>query len=38
MAHDPANNNGLTLVGVVSWGFGCAGPDELAIYAEVTNI
>lgn len=34
---DPANNNAQTLVGVVSWGFGCANPGQLGIYAEVSH-
>ena len=33
---DPANNNSQTLIGVVSWGFGCAAADALGIYAEVS--
>ena len=33
---DSANNNSQTLVGVVSWGIGCAGVDALGIYAEVS--
>ena len=32
---DPANNNAETLIGVVSWGFGCAAAGQLGIYAEV---
>merc|ERR1711909_19224 len=32
----PANNNSQTLIGVVSWGFGCAAADALGIYAEVS--
>jgi secreted trypsin-like serine protease len=32
---DPANNNAQSLIGVVSWGFGCANPGQLGIYAEV---
>ena len=37
VAADPAKNNSLSLVGVVSWGFGCADPDSLGIYAEVSH-
>ena len=37
VAADPAQNNAQTLIGVVSWGFGCAGPDALGIYAEVSH-
>merc|ERR1711909_18435 len=33
---DPANNNSQTLIGVVSWGFGCAAADALGIYVEVS--
>merc|ERR1719357_529132 len=33
---DPANNNAQSLIGVVSWGFGCANPGQLGIYAEVS--
>merc|ERR1711953_1646292 len=33
---DPANNNAKTLIGAVSWGFGCANPGQLGIYAEVS--
>ena len=32
---DPGNNNAQSLIGVVSWGFGCANPGQLGIYAEV---
>jgi len=34
---DPANNNAETLIGVVSWGFGCAVAGQLGIYAEVSH-
>ena len=34
---DPANNGAKTLIGVVSWGFGCAAADQLGIYAEVAH-
>ena len=34
---DPANNNAETLIGVVSWGFGCAAPGQLGVYAEVSH-
>lgn len=37
VAADPAQNNAQTLIGVVSWGFGCAGADALGIYAEVSH-
>ena len=37
VAQDPANGNALSLVGVVSWGFGCADADSLGIYAEVSH-
>ena len=37
IAADPAKNNSLSLVGVVSWGFGCADPDSLGIYSEVSH-
>merc|ERR1711892_1073286 len=33
---DSTNNNSQTLIGVVSWGFGCAGVDALGIYSEVS--
>ena len=37
VVQDPANYNGFTLAGVVSWGFGCADADSLGIYAEVSH-
>ena len=37
IAADPAQGNRMTLVGVVSWGFGCAAEDALGIYAEVSH-
>ena len=37
VAADPAQNNAQTLIGVVSWGFGCAGQDALGIYSEVSH-
>ena len=37
VASDPANGNAMSLVGVVSWGFGCADADALGIYAEVSH-
>jgi len=37
VAADPAKNHSLSLVGVVSWGFGCAEPDSLGIYSEVSH-
>ena len=33
--NDTNNNGAQTLIGVVSWGFGCADADALGIYAEV---
>ena len=37
VASDPAMQGCMSLIGVVSWGFGCAGPDALGIYAEVSH-
>ena len=37
VVQDPAQNNRMTLAGVVSWGFGCAAADALGIYAEVSH-
>ena len=37
VAADPAQGNAQALIGVVSWGFGCAGQDALGIYAEVSH-
>ena len=37
VASDPANNHSQTLIGVVSWGFGCGASDALGIYAEVSH-
>ena len=34
---DLANNNAQTLIGVVSWGFGCAAAGQLGVYAEVSH-
>ena len=34
---DPAQNNRMTLAGVVSWGFGCGDADSLGIYSEVSH-
>ena len=36
VAADPDKNMAMSLIGVVSWGFGCAGEDALGIYAEVS--
>ena len=37
IAADPAQSYAATLIGVVSWGFGCADQDALGIYAEVSH-
>ena len=37
VAADPDKNMAMSLIGVVSWGFGCAGEDALGIYAEVSQ-
>ena len=37
VASDPGMENAMSLIGVVSWGFGCAGVDALGIYAEVSH-
>ena len=37
VAADPARNNSMSLIGVVSWGYGCADADALGIYAEVSH-
>ena len=34
---DAANNGAETLIGVVSWGFGCATAGQLGIYSEVAH-
>jgi len=34
---DQDNNGAATLVGVVSWGFGCGEEDQLGIYSEVAH-
>jgi len=34
---DDDNNGAQTLIGVVSWGYGCADRDSLGIYAEVAH-
>ena len=34
---DSDNGGAQTLIGVVSWGFGCAAQDSLGIYAEVSH-
>ena len=34
---DPAQAGAMSLVGVVSWGYGCAVADSLGIYAEVSH-
>ena len=37
VASDPDKNFAMSLIGVVSWGYGCAGADLLGIYAEVSH-
>ena len=37
VAPDPHHYNSLTLIGLVSWGYGCAEADSLDIYAEVSH-
>jgi len=37
MTKDPTNNNWMTLIGVVSYGSGCAEPDSLGIYSKVSE-
>ena len=37
MTVDQDNNLAATLIGVVSWGFGCADADSLGVYAEVSH-
>ena len=37
VASDPGMNDSMSLIGVVSWGYGCAGVDALGIYAEVSH-
>ena len=37
VASDPTKYGAMSLIGVVSWGYGCAGVDALGIYAEVSH-
>ena len=37
VATDPARNNSMSLIGVVSSGIGCADPEYPDIYAEVSH-
>ena len=34
---DLSQHGAMTLIGVVSWGYGCAGKDALGIYSEVSH-
>ena len=37
VAADPERNNAMSLIGVVSFGYGCGGVDALGIYSEVSH-
>ena len=37
VAEDPARNNSMSLIGVVSFAEGCAARDNLTVYAEVSH-
>ena len=37
VASDPMRYGAMSLIGVVSWGYGCAGVDALGIYSEVSH-
>ena len=37
MASDPSKYGAMSLIGVVSWGYGCAGVGALGIYSEVSH-
>jgi len=37
VASDPMKYGAMSLIGVVSWGYGCAGADALGIYSEVSH-